>query len=487
MSRNLLLICSDQHAPAITGCYGNEIVETPNIDRLAREGTTFDAAYCNQPICVPSRMSFMTGRHPHQTGVLENRDILDSRMPTFAHVASGAGYRTVLAGRMHFMGPDQFHGFQEHVGSDYTAYAFHAGKINKYRPLPGLLGNAGRPDPLRTVGSGETCTQSLDRRNTQSALDWLEGYADSEGERPFLLTVGYFSPHCPYIVEKPYFEKYIDRVEANEPSADELASLHPYHQAYRERIALDTIPRENLRKATAAYYGLVDFLDDQIGTLMDGLADLGLAEDTDIVYFSDHGEMLGEHGRWHKMCFYEASVRVPLLVRAKMVGAGERERAPVSLVDIFPTVCELTGRDVGLYLPVLPRLDEPQPDRPVFSEYHDGEGSHRMVRRGRHKLTVYAGSDPAEFYDLEADPDEKRNLAGRPELGQTESQLRELIYRDGWSHDLIHRHRASLTALGFDEVVAGMKQTEPLITDGTIPEIPGYDHAVSHYENNLDA
>lgn len=486
MSRNILLVCSDQHAPEITGCYGNELVETPNIDRLAREGTTFDAAYCSQPICVPSRMSFMTGRHPHQAGVLENRDILDSRIPTFAHVASGAGYRTALAGRMHFMGPDQFHGFQEHVGSDYTAYAFHAGKINRYRPLPGLLGNAGRPDPLRTVGAGKTCTQSLDRENTTAALDWLEAYADSAEQRPFLLTVGYFSPHCPYIVEKPYFEKYIDRVEPIVPSADELAALHPYHHSYRKRIELDTIPRENLAKATAAYYGLVDFLDDQIGLLMKGLVDLGLAADTEIIYFSDHGEMLGRHGRWHKMCFFEASARVPLIVRADGAERGGRVDSPVSLVDIFPTVCRLTGRNVGLDLPGRSLLDEADPQRPVFSEYHDGDGSHRMVRRGQYKLSVYAGSDRAELFDLAADPDEQVNRAGDPELDAIEAELRKLIYQDGWSGDLIHQHKERLTALGFDEVVSGMKQAEPLITDGTIPEIPGYDHAVSHYENSVE-
>lgn len=483
---NILLICSDQHNPAITGCYGNEVVDTPSIDRLARDGAIFDAAYCSQPICVPSRMSFMTGRYPHAIEVFSNGDVLDSRIPTFAHVATGADYRTVLAGRMHFVGPDQYHGYQEHIGSDYTAYAFHTGKINKYEPLPGLLGNGGLPDPLVTVGAGKTCTQDLDKDTTVAALRWLDSYSRSGDRRPFMMTVGYFSPHCPYIVERAYFEKYIDRVEPIVPDPDELATLHPYHRAYREKVSLDEIPEENLRKATAAYYGLVDFLDDQIEQLLARLEELRLGEDTMVVYFSDHGEMLGEHGRWHKMTFYESSSRVPLIVSGAAVGR-ERIAAPVSLLDVFPTVCDTVGVDPWVEIDGRSLFSPHDPDRPILCEFHDDHGSHRMIRRGRFKLSVYAGSDRRELFDIHDDPDEKENLSGLASYGSIERELHALASGGGWSGELVTNHRARMRRIGFEHVSSSMKKTEELIADGTITDIPGYDPAVSHYENSLDA
>lgn len=455
-------------------------------------------------------MSFLTGRYPHTIDVLGNGDVLDSRIPTFAHMAVGANYRTVLAGRMHFVGPDQYHGFQEHIGSDYTAYAFHAAKINRYNPLQGLLGNGGRPDPLLEVGPGVTCTQELDKYTTRAALDWLGQYESAGGDRPFLMTVGYFSPHCPYIVEEQYFRKYEGRVLPRETTEDEIAALHPYHKAHRQQIEIDRIPRANTQKAAAAYYGLVDFLDDQIGMLMSGLEDLGLADRTAVIYFSDHGEMLGEHGRWHKSTFYEGAARVPLIIRrastaATSVGAssnagaeasGDHRRkpvqtpnevaAPVSLVDIFPTVCELTGADLPVELPGWSLSVPPPPNRPVLCEYHDGFGSHRMVRREQYKLSLYGGFDEYELFDLASDPEEKTNVAGDPHVAEVERELRDVVFDDGFGFDIESRHRRRMSQIGYDALQRSMSKTQALIENGTIREIPGYDTVVSGFENRLD-
>ena len=484
---NILVICSDQHNPAVTGCYGDAVIDTPNLDRLAREGTVFENAYCNQPICVPSRMSFMTGKYPSRIGVLGNGSVLDSRVPTYAHMLAGAGYRTVLAGRMHFVGPDQLHGFQERVGSDYTAYAFHCAKINRYNPLTGLLGNGGRPDPLLEVGQGVTCTQQMDKDTTAAATEWLQAYEESDVDGPFMMTVGYFSPHCPYIVEEEYYRKYLDRVTPAEGTKDELDALHPYHKRYRETIEIDRIPEENLRKATAAYYGLVDLLDDEIGKLIDVLERTGLLDTTVILYFSDHGEMLGEHGRWHKQTFFEASSRVPLIFRApESLRPGSRVATPVSLVDVFPTICELAGREVPFEVDGSSLLTPRDEERPVFVEFHDSFGSHRMIRRGRWKLNYYAGFETYELFDLIEDPHEKVNLSGNPEYAAVEAGLREPLFADSWSGGIRAEHDAFLKSIGYPEASRMGSPTQRLIEAGVIADVPGYDVDVSWYENRLE-
>ena len=483
---NILVICSDQHTPGVTGCYGDRVVQTPNLDRLAAEGTCYDSAYCNQPLCVPSRMSFLTGRYPSRIGVLGNGHVLDSRIPTFAHVAAASEYRTVLAGRMHFVGPDQYHGFQERIASDYTAYAFHCAKINRYNPLNGLLGSGGRPDALLEVGEGVTCTQRMDKETTAAAIDWLRGCCSEGTERPFLMTVGYFSPHCPYIAESPYFRRYEGRVQPHSVTDDELASLHPCHMKHREQIRIATIPGENIEKATAAYYGLVDFLDDQVDMLLETLEDLGLTENTVIIYTSDHGEMLGEHGRWHKQSFFEASARVPLIIRPAGGDAARRVPVPVSLVDLFPTIAALIGTEIPFHVDGRELLQSRPDGRPVFAEFHDGNGSHRMIRTERYKLNYYAGYESYELFDLEKDPGELTNVSGDAAYAEIESELRQQLFADGWSGSCRLDHDRYLEELGYPLVRAMGKPTQALIENGTIVEVPGYDVAAGRYPNRLE-
>ncbi len=482
---NILLICTDQHRASITGCYENPVVHTANIDRLADEGMLFRNAYCNQPICVPSRMSFMTGRYPHEIETVHNNHVLDSRYPTLAHAACGAGYRTALAGRMHFVGPDQLHGYQQHVGSDYTAYAYHTGKINRYNPLPGMLGNCFLPDPLLTVGKGITSAQQLDIDTTQAAVEWLEEFEREENDSPFFLTVGYFAPHCPYIAPPRFYEKYEGLVHPYELSEGELERLHPHHRLHRSQIEIDSIPSENIRKATVAYYGLVDFIDEQIGKLLTQIDRLGELDNTIVVYMSDHGEMLGEHGHWHKGTFYEGASRVPLIIRHPDFGRSTAVDDPASLIDLYPTICDLVGREPvsGTHGRSLMRKLDPK--HPVLGEWYDDQGSHRMVRRGRYKLNVYSGHDLPELFDLHEDPDETKNLGEDPAYSDVVQKLRPIIFEDGWSFDTAERIDSKLRRMGYFELTASMQGTEALIEDGTITDIQGYDPAVNRYENRL--
>jgi len=301
---NILLICSDQHSPYVLGCYGDSIVHTPHLDRLAAEGVTFSSAYCNAPLCGPSRMSFLTGMYPYECDALHNGSTLSSIIPTYAHMLGAAGYHTVLSGRMHFMGPDQRHGFMERLVGDVTSYTHWKGGID----YPGLgdLGHMGKPDPLLAVGAGHTFDMDYDEKVTEETCKWLRDYHKQKVDMPFLMTVGFFNPHCPYIAPRKLLDKYYDRIPFSLPSREEINALHPFHKAYRELIEIESVPEENLRKAKAAYYGLVELVDSWIGRILSTLDETGLARDTIVIYFSDHGEMLGEHGRWHKGCFLKA-------------------------------------------------------------------------------------------------------------------------------------------------------------------------------------
>lgn len=335
---NILLICSDQHSRRISGCYEDSIVDTPAMDRLAKEGTLFKSAYCNAPLCVPSRMSFLTGLYPFKNECLNNGMCLDSRIPTFAHMALTEGYHTVLSGRMHFMGQDQYHGFVERLVGDVGGYDLGTG-ILPFTPLVGDLANGSLPDPFNVVGAGETYCLDYDRDVTATTCDWLNRHADDE-HFPFLMMVGFFNPHCPFIVSPELYEKYKGKVSLQKISAKELDEQHALHQQFREKSS-DGVADELKLKARTAYYGQVDFLDQQINKILETLDSAGLAKNTIVVYFSDHGEMLGAHGRWHKMCFFEDSIGVPLLIRMPdQAGAGEVVSANVSLVDLFPTICD---------------------------------------------------------------------------------------------------------------------------------------------------
>ncbi|MBN1556529.1 MAG: sulfatase-like hydrolase/transferase [Lentisphaerae bacterium] len=489
---NIVFLLSDQHTPSVTGCYGNETVRTPNIDRLAGEGVVFDGFYCNSPLCVPSRMSMMTGRYPWKIDVLNNGHTLDSRIPTFAHMAAGAGYRTALAGRMHFVGSDQRHGFQERVGGDYGLYAYHGGSPTNFAPLAvqGNPANGSQPAPLLYTGAGDTETIELDRRTNAAARDWLERYAREDGEHPFLLTVGYFSPHCPYIAPPEYYRRYEGIVRAPAFTDEDYARLHPIHKAYMERCGARTAPRENLDRAAAAYYGLVDYLDDLVGEVLATLDARGLLDNTIVIYSSDHGEMLGAHGRWHKDSFFEESARVPFIVRYPDRSLRRRVADPSSLVDLFPTLldlCEAPGSGVqldGASLVPLMQGASRDPAHVVRCEDYF-LGCNRMVRQGNAKLCFYSEHDRRELYDLADDPGEIRNRIDDPDYASVRDMLAKALFADGWNADVLTDTEARLTAMGFFEMSKNTWQSTKLVQEGVLTEVPGYDTGMLDYRSVL--
>ena len=307
---NLLIIMADEHAPQFSGAYGHPLVQTPHLDRLAAGGVLFENAYCNSPLCVPSRMSFMTGRHVHEIGTWDNASPLASDSPTWAHMLRAGGYDVVLAGKQHFVGPDQRHGFRARLARD--LHAEHRHPIFDW--ADGTPAAANPWPSLAQAGPGVSPEIAIDDQVAAAALAYLRD--PDRHQQPWALNVSFIAPHFPFVVPDRYWNRYPpEEIDLPVIPAGHLASQHPVYQRLRRMFGLTGFSEELVRRGRAGYYGLITFLDDKIGQLLDTLAETRLADNTLVIYVSDHGEMAGEHGLWRKSNFYEHSSRIPLVLR----------------------------------------------------------------------------------------------------------------------------------------------------------------------------
>lgn len=446
---NIVVIMSDQHHKRAMGCAGHPLVQTPNMDALAARGTRFENAICNFPLCGPSRASFMTGRHPHQTEVWNNNEEFRSDMPTFAHVFGAAGYETVLSGRMHFVGADQRHGFERRVIGDCPASGYIAAGW-KLKDVLGML--ADTPGMalvgLTKSGAGRSGYLDYDEAVTAAAVDYLKTRSASDESRPLMMTVGYAMPHCPFVADPADYALYDDLVAEPTGNESDLSHQHPVIQSQREQFGSKPLPSPAVRRrVTAAYYGMVTHLDRQVGQVLHALEDAGMLENTIVVYTSDHGEQLGEHGCWWKSTFYEGAVGVPLIV-ARPGDSASVSTANVSLMDIGQSLVDLAGLDsipgaTGRSFRALLDGDSSDWNDDVFSEnvgQPSNFGPWRMIKRGHWKYNYYYGSK-SELFDLAADPTEDRNLSGLPEHAAIEAELHAAVL-DGWDPDQIAARQA---------------------------------------------
>ncbi|MBT3275338.1 MAG: sulfatase-like hydrolase/transferase, partial [Spirochaetales bacterium] len=371
---NILIIMTDQHNRNFMGAAGNNLVRTPNLDALASEGTRFTNAYCPSPLCVPSRMSFMTGMYPSKNRVWNNSHILSSGIPTWAHILSSAGYDTALIGRMHFEGPDQRHGFESRpIGGP---KAGHPGVPSLGGPawtrFPGSTSGQSRVS-VETAGRGKTHYQWQDEERTKAAVSYLRDRSTEDTDRPFAALVGYTLPHCPFVAPKELFDYYYDRVEIPEREEHLPAAVSRYLD-YREILDPPLEP-ERVRVALAAYYGLCEHIDALIGEVLSCLEDCGFTDNTMVVYCSDHGEQAGQHGCWWKSTYYEGSAGVPLLVKWPGISAENSVKEDIcNLIDLAPTFADaaktefpypIDGRSL---LPVLNGSLKVDWDNTTFSE-----------------------------------------------------------------------------------------------------------------------
>jgi choline-sulfatase len=407
----------------------------------------FDAAYTNSPLCAPARASLLAGRWCPGIEAWDNGAALSCEIPTIAHYLRAKGYSATLAGKMHFIGPDQHHGFEERLTTDIYPADF-GWTANWSRPAtdPNPAGVSMRP-VLEAGASLRNLQIDYDEEVQHRSRQWLWDRARrTDEDRPFFLTVSYTHPHPPFVAEQACWDLYRDdeidlpRVGPIEPARLDPASLGLYYNHRR-----DSMPpsRTDVIAARRAYYGMVSWIDARIGELLDTLAATGLDRDTVVVFTSDHGEMLGERGMWFKMCMYEWSVRVPLFVRWPGRLAPRRVPANVSLVDLLPTLAAI-GTGAGVppdpvepldgrsLLPLLEHGADPAwPDLAVSDFTAGGVGfALRMVRRGRWKLIRNGTREPLLF-DLGADPDELVDLARDPAAADVRTAL-EAAAPDGW-------------------------------------------------------
>ena len=439
---NLLYIHSDQHCPLVTGCYGDRVVETPNLDRLAASGVVMDSAYCPSPICGPSRMSMLTGRHPYQNRSWTNRDILDSQIPSLAHAMGAAGYRPVLAGRMHSIGPDQLRGYSQRLVGDHSPNFPGGGPAPDRGALNGTAGPA--LVSLQASGAGQSGYEVHDEDVTDAAVAYLSQLGDAE--QPFSLTVGLMLPHPPYVARRPDYERYAGNVPPPRNPTFTEESPPEFLRWWRKNGGLDVVSDEAKQRSRIAYWGLVASMDRMIGRILDALEQTGQAEDTLVVYTSDHGDMLGEHGLFWKHTFYEESVRVPLLLSwPGVIPAGKRNANVVSALDVTATILDavqappLPGSPGRSLLP-LARGDAGAVDAwedVAFSEYCSDESGwsppggcyQRMIRAGDWKL-IYYHDEGLQLFNLREDPGELANRADAPDCRQVRDDLQARLLAD---------------------------------------------------------
>jgi len=421
----------DQMSAQSLPCYGHPVVKAPHLQGLAERGVVFENAYCNSPLCSPSRFAMMTSRLPSRIGAYDNAAELPASVPTFAHYLRVLGYRTCLSGKMDFTGADQLHGYEERLTTDLSPSDF------------GWTPEWERPETLQpwfhdlaSVVDAGPCDHSLalayDEEATAQAVRWLYEAAGGTDGRPFLLTVSFMHPHDPYLARRAFWDLYKDdaidlpRVPYIPPAARDPHGRRLYEMYDRGEYA---ITEARIRRARRGYYGMISYIDAQLGRVLAALQALGRRDDTVIVAAADHGDMLGERGLWYKMTFFERAVRVPLILCAPALFAPRRVAQGVSLVDLLPTLLDMAGLDMagrrgrdavsapidGTSLMPLAAGGDGGPET-VYGEYM-AEGTSQpifMIRRGNHKYIACDG-DPPQLFDLAADPLELNNLAGGSE------------------------------------------------------------------------
>ena len=468
---NVLVIISDEHNAGIMGCAGDPIARTPHLDDLAARGVLFSAHYCASPICTPSRQSLTTGKYVSRHNVWGNTVGVPNDWPSLPRVFTAAGYESFLIGKMHYKGGRDY-GFtvldQGKAGG--RAAGSPAESVKKPSPRPrerlpaGLFPDRGNEigAEFTPLGEVDDLDTFVDVRRRDDAVAFLR--ARPPDARPFFLVVGFITPHYPLVAPPEFLAHFKDRVPPPVVPAGYVDTLPLNYRHLRNDRKLERVPPETVKLAREAYYARVEWADEQIGQVLSALAASDCASNTVVVYTSDHGENLGEHGLWWKNCLYDSGARVPLIVSWPARWNGGQVRAGAcGALDLVQTLADVAGaktppdwngRSMG------PWLDDPDfawRDLAV-SEYYSGyiASGMAMVRQGDWKYVYHTRADAQhgperELYNLRADPAELRNLAADP---QQDVRMKEL-------------HAAMVIEIGEDP-----GQTEKRYRAGAIPEAP---------------
>ncbi len=433
---NVLFVVADD-LRATGGLYG-DAAQTPNLDRLAAGGVRFDRAYCQFPLCNPSRASFLTGLRPDATGVTDNVVNFRAKVPdavTLPQTFRRAGYSVVRVGKLYHYGvPGQIgtDGMDDPPSWDRVVNPKGRDKADEGKVVTLKPGQYGAT--LSWLAAEGTDAEQTDGLSAAEAVKFLE----AAGGKPFFLAVGFFRPHTPYVAPKAYFDRYpldaltptaIPAGDRDGKPAAAFLSAHPEQDAMTDR---------QRREALQAYRASVTFMDAQLGRLLDALDRLKLADNTVVVFLSDHGYHLGEHGLWQKQSLFENVARVPLVVRGPGVAAGKGCGRTVELLDLHPTLADLCGLPAPPNLggkSLKPLLSDPAAawDKPAHTQVRRGQGKNpvyfgRSVRTERHRYTEWdGGKRGVELYDYATDPGEAKNLAADPAHAADVARLKALL------------------------------------------------------------
>ena len=456
---NVLILHSDEHSfrflSARSRARGGEPCQTPVLDDLIARGVHFDAAYCQMPLCTPSRIAMLTGRHAHRCGAWSNGSILDPNLPTYGSHFQAHGYETAVVGKTHLGGSLQHAGFGARPYGDFGGPCSHQ---------PDPLDKTGDGLRTRTVDAGiSEVPESLLQENTiaRESLSWLREHRHAKPDTPWLVYTSFSRPHFPLTAPKRFFDRYYPE-GATRPWVGRTgdSANHPMTVGAIEGFRTEEIAEDEMMKARAAYFAAVDFLDEILGDFLALLDRDGFLDNTVIVYTSDHGELAGEHGIWWKNTWHEAATHVPLIVSLPEHRNGSLDareiRTPVSLADLFPTLCGTAGMDRpdgldGVDLTDVlkggsgPALDDrvgvitesPNPRWGAGTEF-------RMIRSARYKYIAFRDCEDLAF-DMENDPDEQRNLLKTDPDNADLKALRDAVMA-GFDFDEVEALRQKQTA-----------------------------------------
>lgn len=443
--KNVLFIVSDDLNNRL-GCYGDPLVQTPHLDRLAARGTVFEKAYCTFPLCGPSRNSFLTGLYPNSTGIFLNGQVFRQTVPHQVSMPQWFrrnGYLSVRIGKMYHYNVPNSIGTDGHDDPASWEIQMNPAGVDRtveepdiFSLVPGSFGGT-----LSWYASPREDRLHTDGMNAADA-NWVLERCAKDRSRPFFLALGFFRPHTPYVSPKPYFDKYPEEKMPLVSGVEEDKKDIPVPALGSHKKEHDLLTDALRRKAVQAYHASISFMDAQLGEVMATLDRLGLAEDTVIVFTSDHGYHLGEHGLWQKMSLFEESARVPLLVVAPGLGKGARVKAPVSHVDMLPTIAELCGiprPESAQGQSLVPMLRDPSVTGRgwALTQVMRGAGGGRndvgtqgkrffgySLRTERWRYTEWdEGRRGRELYDHQNDSRELTNLAEKPEHEATVASL----------------------------------------------------------------
>lgn len=460
---NVLLLFSDEHRRDALGCYGHDLVQTPHLDGLSQRGTRFTRAYTPSPICVPARASLATGQYVHRTRCWSNAQAYQGSPDSWGHVLQRSGCRADSIGKLHYRGAEHDNGFSQEILPLYikNGIGWAKGLLRDHELVLDCRSYA------RQIGPGDDPYTHYDHEVTDAACRWLCEVPGTQ-ENPWVLFVSWLRPHYPLTCPEDFYNLY-PLQEMDEARFRDRGQLptHDVLKILRKNFNYDDYFTDNERViARASYYGLCSFLDHQVGRVLECLESNGLADNTVVLYTSDHGDHNGDRGMWTKMSLYDESAGIPMIMAGPGIPEGRTSESLVSLIDLCPTILSATGLDLPQGLPGISLQSAAETDgaeRCILSEYHDG-GSPTgmfMLRNDRWKYNCYPGYPP-ELFDMREDPGELVNLAEDPEHAQAKAlchrQLLSIVDPEQANAQAFSDQRARIEELGGIEAILAFQE-----------------------------